>query len=80
MLFYTFLYYFRNLKLVPVICPGATDVRYLRSQGIPCLGFSPMALTEIRIHGNDEYLNKDIFLKGIEIYCDIIKKLTNVDI
>lgn len=61
-----------------MICPGGTDARYLREIGVPCFGFSPLSNTEIRLHDNDEYLNKNVFLRGIEIYCEIIGALANL--
>lgn len=60
------------------IFPGGTDSRYIRQVGIPAIGFSPMNKTKILLHDHDEYLNKDIFLKGIEIYMKIIAAVANV--
>ncbi|KAJ8931799.1 hypothetical protein NQ314_015255 [Rhamnusium bicolor] len=57
----------------------ATDVRYTRSVGIPAFGFSPMCNTHPLLHNHDEYLNKDVFLKGIEIYCRILKSVANLE-
>lgn len=37
-----------------------------------------MNKTEILLHDHDEYLNKDIFLKGIDIYMKIIPAVANV--
>jgi len=51
---------------------------FILQVGIPALCFSPMNKTEIRLHDHDEYLNKDIFLKGIEIYTKIIPAVANV--
>ncbi|OAD58563.1 Aminoacylase-1 [Eufriesea mexicana] len=65
-----------NLKMG--IFPGGTDSRYVREVGIPAIGFSPMNKTKILLHDHDEYLNKDIFLKGIEIYMKIIPSVANV--
>lgn len=60
------------------IFPGGTDSRYVRYVGIPAIGFSPMNKTKILLHDHDEYLNKDIFLKGIEIYMKLIPAVANV--
>ncbi|XP_043678759.1 aminoacylase-1-like isoform X1 [Vespula pensylvanica] len=60
------------------IFPGGTDSRYVRSVGIPAICFSPMNKTKILLHDHDEYLNKDIFLRGIEIYMKIIPAVANV--
>lgn len=59
------------------IFPGATDSRYIRDVGIPAYGLSPFNLTPILLHDHNEYLNKDIFLKGIQIYEKLIAKLAN---
>lgn len=68
-----------NLKLKPQIFPGGTDSRYVRSVGLPAIGFSPMNHTPILLHDNDEYLNTNIFLRGIGIYCDLISAVANVE-
>lgn len=46
--------------------------------GTQSIGFSPMNNTPMLIHGNDEYLNKNVFLRGIEIYEGIISSVANV--
>ncbi|KAF2886328.1 hypothetical protein ILUMI_19845 [Ignelater luminosus] len=70
---------YMNLELQPLINPGASDVRYLRAIGIPALGFSPINRTPILAHAHNEYLNKNVFLRGIDIYYKIIPALANVD-
>lgn len=67
-----------NLELKPAIFPGGTDSRYVRGVGLPALGFSPMIQTPVLLHDHDEFLNEDVFLKGIDIYCQIISALGNV--
>lgn len=63
-----------NGKLAkPEIFPASTDARYFRERGLPAIGFSPMANTPILLHDHNEFLNKDEYLKGIEIYESIIK-------
>ncbi|CAN6685065.1 unnamed protein product [Malus baccata var. baccata] len=57
----------------PEIFPASTDARYFRNLGLPAIGFSPMANTPILLHDHNEFLNKDEYLKGIEIYESIIK-------
>ncbi|KAF3434902.1 hypothetical protein FNV43_RR21989 [Rhamnella rubrinervis] len=57
----------------PQINIGTTDARYFRVQGLPAIGFSPMANTPILIHDHNELLNKAEYLKGIHIYESIIK-------
>uniref|UniRef100_A0A6V7LZA3 Peptidase M20 dimerisation domain-containing protein n=1 Tax=Bracon brevicornis TaxID=1563983 RepID=A0A6V7LZA3_9HYME len=46
--------------------------------GIPAICFSPMNKTPIKLHDHDEFLNKNIFLRGIEIYMSLISALANV--
>lgn len=58
--------------------PGGTDSRYLRSVGIPAIGFSPMNNTPVLLHDHDEYLHADVYLKGIEIYKKILEKVANI--
>ncbi|XP_071804989.1 aminoacylase-1-like [Asterias amurensis] len=60
------------------IFPAATDSRFLRKEGYKCLGFSPMNNTPILLHDHNEFLNEDIFMKGISIYEEIIMALGNV--
>lgn len=66
-----------GLKVKPQIFPGGTDSRYIRSVGIPAVGFSPMNNTPVLLHDHDEYLQADVFLKGIEIYKNIITRVAN---
>ncbi|BFF91990.1 aminoacylase-1-like [Drosophila madeirensis] len=66
-----------GLKVHPIVCPGATDSRYIRHRGIPAIGFSPIKNTTLRIHDNDEFLSADVYLHGIEVYKKIIPNLSN---
>lgn len=34
--------------------------------------------TPVLLHDHNEFLNEKIFLRGIEIYCEIISSLANV--
>ena len=47
--------------------------------GYPAIGFSPMNNTPILLHDHNEFLNENVFLRGIEIYCEIITALGNVE-
>ncbi|KAL1500804.1 hypothetical protein ABEB36_006246 [Hypothenemus hampei] len=67
-----------GLKVKPQIFPGGTDCRHVRSVGIPAIGFSPINNTPVLLHDHNEYLNKDVFLKGIDIYYRIIKDIANI--
>eukprot|EP00249_Psilotum_nudum_P010512 c22580_g1_i3 orf=667-2022(+) len=60
----------------PEIFPAATDSRFVRLNGIPAFGFSPMANTPILLHDHNEFLNKQEYLKGIKVYEAIIESLT----
>eukprot|EP00250_Pteridium_aquilinum_P019855 c24606_g1_i1 orf=203-1540(-) len=63
----------------PEIFPAATDCRYVRVQGIPAFGFSPMANTPILLHDHNEFLNKAEYLKGINVYVQIIKSFLSFE-
>ncbi|XP_068718349.1 aminoacylase-1-like [Montipora capricornis] len=66
-----------GLKIEKDIFPAGTDSRFLRQLGYPAIGFSPMNNTPILLHDHDEYLNENVFLHGIKIYCEIITALGN---
>ncbi|XP_067042293.1 aminoacylase-1-like isoform X1 [Acropora muricata] len=66
-----------GLTLEKEIFPAGTDSRFLRELGYPAIGFSPMNNTPILLHDHDEFLNESVFLRGIEIYCEIITALGN---
>ncbi|CAB3223406.1 unnamed protein product [Arctia plantaginis] len=67
-----------GIKLNPVVCPATSDMLVVRNLGIPAIGFSPRRRTIPRLHGKDEYQNVLTFLKGIEIYTELIKNLANL--
>nr|CAD7393803.1 unnamed protein product [Timema cristinae] len=67
-----------NIELNPMICPGITDARHYRKVGLPALGFSPINNTPYLVHEADEFLNRKIFLDGINIYFRLISALANV--
>ena len=46
--------------------------------GLPALGFSSMNRTPILLHDHNEFLNEEIFLRGIDVYCQIIPAIANV--
>jgi len=52
--------------------------RYLRSVGIPALGFSPMNNTPVLLHDHNEFLNEKIFIRGIDIFEDIISEMADM--
>ena len=67
-----------SLRVRPQIFPAGTDSRYLRQLGLPAIGFSPMPNTPVLLHDHNEFLNEEVFLKGIEIFVDIIENVANV--
>ncbi|EME30348.1 Aminoacylase-1 [Galdieria sulphuraria] len=68
-----------SISYKTAIFPASTDARYLRERKIPCFGFSPIHSTPVLLHDNDEYIPKDIFLKGISIYERLIEALSTLD-
>ena len=68
-----------GLKVKPQIFPAGTDSRYLREVGIPAIGFSPMPNTPVLLHDHNEFLNEAVFLRGIDIFEDIITNVANVE-
>ena len=77
--FFTYNFLYSDIKLVPIICPAATDARFIRSVSIPAIGFSPINNTPILAHAHDEYIEADMYLKGIEIFKKVISNLANLD-
>ncbi|XP_063147990.1 aminoacylase-1 [Candoia aspera] len=67
-----------NMKLKCEIFPAATDSRYIRAAGHPAIGFSPMNYTPVLLHDHNEFLNEQVFLRGIEIYARLIPALAGV--
>uniref|UniRef100_A0A3Q3XS88 Uncharacterized protein n=1 Tax=Mola mola TaxID=94237 RepID=A0A3Q3XS88_MOLML len=67
-----------NMTLEKEIFPAATDSRFIRAVGIPAIGFSPMNRTPILLHDHNEFLNEQIFLKGISVYEKLIPALASV--
>lgn len=53
-------------------------ITYEFQVGIPVIGFSPIMNTPVLLHAHDEFLNKEVFLKGIKIYENVIKGIANV--
>lgn len=64
-----------NCKLNWTVFPAGTDSRYLRIAGYPSIGFSPIINTPILLHDHNEYLPRDVFLHGIEIYVKLLSDL-----
>ena len=67
-----------KIELEPRIFPAGTDCAFIRNAGIPAFGFSPMPNTPILLHDHNEFLNEKVFLKGIDIFCDVIVEMSSV--
>ncbi|XP_009078004.1 PREDICTED: aminoacylase-1 isoform X2 [Acanthisitta chloris] len=67
-----------KLQLKLEIFPAATDSRYIRAAGHPAIGFSPMNRTPVLLHDHNEFLNEQVFLRGIEIYSRLLTALASV--
>ncbi|PVV04243.1 hypothetical protein BB560_001259 [Smittium megazygosporum] len=68
----------RGIEPVPIICPGITDARHVRSKGVPAFGFCPINNHAMLAHQHDEFVHESSFLKGIDIYYDLVSDLANV--
>ena len=67
-----------DIKFSTLVFPAGTDASYIREVGIPAYGFSPMNHTPVLLHDTNEFLNETIFLKGIDIFCDVIEEVASV--
>eukprot|EP00118_Oscarella_pearsei_P020597 m.224608 g.224608 ORF g.224608 m.224608 type:complete len:403 (+) comp39997_c0_seq2:129-1337(+) len=67
-----------GIQIEPRIFPAGTDSRFLRAAGLQAYGFSPINNTPILLHEHNEYLDEDVFLRGIDIYCEILSAMANV--
>uniref|UniRef100_A0A3B4DHF7 N-acyl-aliphatic-L-amino acid amidohydrolase n=1 Tax=Pygocentrus nattereri TaxID=42514 RepID=A0A3B4DHF7_PYGNA len=67
-----------NMTLEKEIFPAATDSRFIRAVGLPAIGFSPMNRTPILLHDHNEFLNEEVFLRGITVYERLLPVLTAV--
>lgn len=66
----------QKLSTVLEIFPAATDSRYLRALGISAIGFSPMKKTPILLHDHNEFLNRSVYLEGVDIYEKLLPAMT----
>uniref|UniRef100_A0AAY4A4L7 N-acyl-L-amino-acid amidohydrolase n=1 Tax=Denticeps clupeoides TaxID=299321 RepID=A0AAY4A4L7_9TELE len=67
-----------NMTLKKEIFPAATDSRFIRAVGLPAIGFSPMNHTPILLHDHNEYLNEQVFLRGIQVYEKLVPALASI--
>ncbi|CAH1644523.1 unnamed protein product [Spodoptera littoralis] len=61
-----------------VICPGATDARHVRRQGIPAINFSPILETPMLLHAHNERIHVNMYKKGIVIFENVLVAIANV--
>ncbi|KPJ21028.1 Aminoacylase-1 [Papilio machaon] len=67
-----------GIKIVVRTFPGGTDSRFIRATGTPALGLTPAHLTPSSLHEHDENLPVVQFLRGIEIYEEILPAVANI--
>lgn len=67
-----------KLKYKTFVMTGGTDMQNLRALGIPAIGFSPIIHTPVLLHDHNEFLPAEVYLKGIEIWKEIILKVANI--
>lgn len=74
-----FLQFFLDNKIPynVTVAPSATDARYLRNEGIPVIGFTPINMTPILMNNTDEYIYKKQFIQNIDLMTNLIKYLTH---
>jgi len=66
-----------GIDVQPLVFPAATDSKYIRRTGVPSIGFSPISHTKVELHCVNESLHRDVFLRGIDIYKNIVTYLAN---
>ena len=64
--------------VVPTVRPGATNGRFLREQGVPVIGFTPVRHTPMLMHAHDEYVPAAEFLAAIRVYERLLPALANL--
>ena len=68
-----------DATVVPGVCVGGTDNRFLRQRGIPAYGFIPVLLSPAEaagFHGNDEHLTIENLNMGVELTHEIVRRMT----
>ena len=67
-----------DATVVPGVCVGGTDNRFLRQRGIPAYGFIPVLLSPKEaagFHGNDEHLTIENLNMGVELTHEIVRRM-----
>lgn len=65
-------------RFVQSVSPGFTDARFWRSTGTSCVGLLPCLLTSellATIHGDDERIPVDEYLKGCRITAEVLRSV-----
>lgn len=60
------------------VCPGTTDARFVRQQGIPVINFSPILNSPVLLHAHDERIHVDVFRQGIDIMEKVVEAVANI--
>jgi acetylornithine deacetylase/succinyl-diaminopimelate desuccinylase-like protein len=68
-----------GVVVVPTMCTGASDGRFLRLAGIPTYGVSGMFedIDDVRAHGKDERIGMKEFYEGVNFMYKLIKTLAS---
>jgi acetylornithine deacetylase/succinyl-diaminopimelate desuccinylase-like protein len=66
-----------GIPITPVMENGASDSIYFAQVGIPCYGYSAIAIErgDYRAHGRDERLPVDSFFKSLDFFYAFTKAL-----
>lgn len=66
-----------GIPVTPEMEDGATDSIYFAQAGIPCYGYSAIALerSDVRAHGQDERLPVDSYWKSLDFFYEFTKAL-----
>ena len=67
--------------VAPLMTSGVTDSAYFRRRGIPAYGFAPVVITEAELatmHGKDERVEVEQFRAAVQMYYEVIAKLSGV--
>jgi len=64
-----------GVPVTPIMENGASDSIYFAQAGIPCYGYSAIALErdDERAHGQDERLPMDSYWKSLDFFCSFLK-------
>jgi len=66
-----------GINLTKEIFPASTDARFIREIGITAFGFSPLINTPILLHDHNEFVNEEVFLRGIDVLYKVVIDMAN---